>query len=356
MILCWTALRYRDKTVHVYIDESGSFSIPKRARGPSVSCVGALTIPTAQHDEIITEFRELSRTWPNEKGEIKGRLLQEEHFDAALAFYASRGILLEAVAIDLGTHDTAAILRHKLGAAENILKNRSDRMHPRLQKELKSMTSTMHAISVPEYVQMVVTTTVVESVFRTNFRWLPLTAPRELSSFAWIIDGKQLAPTKMERLWSKICLPWLQSRSLNEPLVTITNGDFSYLPADVARELPEAPKHLASHIRQPARPFEYFEIKTILRTPTFANSVNHVGLQMADLAISAVRRGMMGNLGHSGWGRLGSLLVRRSDARADVVTLVEIGDCPCRWVSRPHYYDVLRTLWGSASPSLPPDS
>ncbi len=89
---------------------------------------------------------------------------------------------------------------------------------------------------------MVVTTTVVESVIRTNFRWLPLTAPEELSSFAWTIDGKQLAPTKMERLWSKICLPWLQSRSLNEPLITITEGDFSYLPADVARELPEAPR------------------------------------------------------------------------------------------------------------------
>jgi hypothetical protein len=342
--------------VHVYIDESGSFSIPKRARRPSVSCVGALTIPTAQHDEIIAEFRELSRTWPNDRGEIKGRLLREEHFDAALALYASRGILLEAVAIDLGTHDTTAILQHKLGAAANILKNVSNRMHPRLQQELKAMTSTMHAISVPEYVQMVVTTTAIESVFRTNFRWLPLTAPSELSSFAWIIDGKELTPTKMERLWSKICLPWLQSRSLNNPLVTITEGDFSYLPADVVRELPGAPTHLAPHIRQPAQPFEYFEIKTILRSPTFANSANHVGLQMADLAISAVRRAMMGNLGDFGWERLGSLLIRRSDSRADVVTMLEIGEPPRRWVSRPHYYDVLRTLWGTALPSLPPDA
>jgi hypothetical protein len=318
--------------------------------------VGALTIPTAQHDEIIDKFRELSRTWPNDRGEIKGRLLQEEHFDAALALYASCGILFEAVAIDLGTHDSTAILRHKMGAAANILKNVSNRMHPNVQRELKSMTATMHAISVPEYVQMVVMTTVVESVFRTNFRWLPLTAPRELSSFTWIIDGKELTPTEMERLWSKICLPWLQSRSLNNPLVTITEGDFSYLPADVVRELPEVPTHLAPHIRRPAQPFEYFEIKTILRNPTFADSAHHVGLQMADLAVSAVRRAMMGNLGDFGWERLGSLLIRRSEARAEVVTMVEIGDAPRRWVSRPHYYDVLRTLWRRALPSLPPDT
>jgi hypothetical protein len=342
--------------VYVYIDESGSFCIPKRAERPALSCVGALTIPTAQHDEIIAEFRELSRTWPTERGEIKGRLLQEEHFDAALAFYASHGILLEAVAIDLGTHDTTAIFRHKFRAAANILKNISDRMRPGLQQELKSMTLTMHAISVPAYVQMVVTTTVVENVLRTNFRRLPLTAPRELSSFAWIIDGKGLTPTRMERLWGKICLPWLQSRFLNNPLVTVTEGDFSYLPADVERALPAAPKHLTPHIRQPTQPFEYFEIKTILRNPTFANSADHVGLQMADLAISAVRRAMMGNLGHFGWERLGSLLVRRSHGGADVVTMVEIGDSPRRWVSRPHYYDVLRTLWTRALPSVLPDA
>jgi hypothetical protein len=45
--------------MHVYIDESGTFSIPKRIKGPSISCAGALTIPTSRHDQILDDFRKL---------------------------------------------------------------------------------------------------------------------------------------------------------------------------------------------------------------------------------------------------------------------------------------------------------
>jgi Protein of unknown function (DUF3800) len=339
--------------MHIYIDESGSFCIPKRSRKPAISCLGALTIPTSQHDEIIHDFIRLASNWPKERNEVKGRLLQEDHFDAALAFYAERGLLLEAVAIDLGTHDTSAVLTHKMRAAANILENVSDKMQPTLKAELRSLASAMHSISVPEYVQSVALTEVVDSVFRTNFRWFPLTAPSELASFAWIVDGKEVAPTRMERLWNKICLPWLQTNSLKEPLLRVAEGDYSHLPAGIQKEKPRAPDHLATQMKNPNHPFRFFDIGAVLKDRRFTNSVDHIGLQMADVAISAVRRAMVGNLHRRGWQRLGSILVRPARHGQEVVNMIHIGDGPMRWEPKPLYYEVLLKLRQEALPVLP---
>jgi len=170
-------------------------------------------------DEVFEGFRGLTKDWPSDKGEIKGRLLSEEHFDSALAFYAEDKLLLDAVAIDLGAHDPPLVYEHKGGTASNIAKNIRVARRDSMKTQLQELESLLRAMSLPPYVQIVMMTELLENALRTNMRWLPLAAPGELSSFAWVIDGKDIAPTKMERLWSTLCLPWLETRSLSDPLL-----------------------------------------------------------------------------------------------------------------------------------------
>jgi hypothetical protein len=68
--------------MHIYIDESGGFQCTDQASAPS--CVGATIIPGLR--EIEEGFRKLSTDWPSDNGEIKGKLLQEQHYAALCDF------------------------------------------------------------------------------------------------------------------------------------------------------------------------------------------------------------------------------------------------------------------------------
>jgi hypothetical protein len=46
--------------MHIYVDESGSFSIPSDRQAPSIGCAGALIIPEARHSEVTAGFETLS--------------------------------------------------------------------------------------------------------------------------------------------------------------------------------------------------------------------------------------------------------------------------------------------------------
>ncbi len=342
--------------MRVYIDESGSFSIPAQPKRPAISYCGALTLPTSRLEEVTDGFRELTKGWPNEKGEIKGRLLSEEHFNFALEFYAENRLLLDAVAIDLSVHHSPAVDKHKGCTASNSAAQIPLMHHETMREELRRFDCRLRSISLPSYVQMIVMTELIENALRTNMRWFPFAAPQELSSFAWIIDGKDIAPTEMERLWVLLCLPWLQARSLNAPLLTITEGDYSHLPEEIFQQQPQPPDYLAPHIiGRPTEPFKTIDIKAIFADRRFANSWDEIGLQMADVAISAVRRAMMGTLQRSGWRRLGSLIVRPANHTQEVIGMVHIGEGPAgRWRPQPLYEKVLLTLRSEVQPVVPP--
>ncbi len=262
-------------------------------------------------------------------------------------------IILDAVAIDLGVHESQTVFQHKQDTAANIEKNIPIMNHQSMKDQLQGFGRTLRAISLPAYVQAMITTELIDNTLRTNFRWIPLTDPPDLASFSWIMDGKSSVPTKTEKLWSVLLLPWLEARSLSDPLITITEGDYSHLAPGLFRVQPEAPAHLVSHISAPASPFQAIDIKAVFADRQFINSADCIGLQMADVATSAVRRAMTGTLKRSGWKRLGSLFVRPVSNDREVISLVQLGGKIRRWRPSPIYEQVLRTLRGEARPVVP---
>jgi hypothetical protein len=111
----------------------------------------------------------------------------------------------------------------------------------------------------------------------------------------------------------------------------------------------------APHIAVPAQPVNTVDINAVFANRRFANSRDEIGLQMADVAISDVRRAMTGTLQRTGWRRLGSLLVRSASYAREVIGMIQIGGEEGRWRPQPIYEKVLLTLRGAIQPVVPHD-
>ena len=105
--------------MHIYIDESGIFRKPAD-KDNVASCLAALVIPSSNKVKLIKEFLGMSEDWPREKGEIKGRLLDEDHIAEVVALLQRYDALLEINAIDLGLHTEQEITEFKNNTA-NIM-------------------------------------------------------------------------------------------------------------------------------------------------------------------------------------------------------------------------------------------
>ena len=65
--------------MHVFIDESGSFT---GFHAGSISVVGALAVPDEKLGPLKKKYAKIRARLPLEKGEVKGRLLNEKQIDA----------------------------------------------------------------------------------------------------------------------------------------------------------------------------------------------------------------------------------------------------------------------------------
>src|SRR4030088_3389969 len=111
--------------MHIFIDESGSFG--GIGQFPSVSLFGALIVPDARLASLEKQYRRLRPNLPkDEKGEVKGRLLNELQVDSAVSLLLADSALFEAAAIDLGTHTEDGLNAFQAQKAEKMTANLTD--------------------------------------------------------------------------------------------------------------------------------------------------------------------------------------------------------------------------------------
>jgi len=75
--------------MHIFIDESGSFS---GFHEGSISAVGALAIPDFKLAFLTKKYNKLRLHLPKFKGEVKGRLLDEEQIAQVVQPNSSPGM------------------------------------------------------------------------------------------------------------------------------------------------------------------------------------------------------------------------------------------------------------------------
>ena len=311
--------------MHIFIDESGTFSSPGTA---AVSAVGALVVPDRRLPYLLKRYAGLRPSLPQEKGEVKGRLLSEEQVGQVVSLLKNKGAFFEVVTTDMSLNTKEAVDTHKRGQAHGITKNLTDEHQPTLVAESWKLREQLEAMAPQLYVQSVLTFELVAIVLRHATLYYAQRMPRELEFFRWVSDAKGVRQvTPWEEWWSLVVMPMLQSKYLSKPMWHLTEGaDYSHFDRKFSTELDEFHKNL-----KPDRDTdEGTDIKKIMTESFRFSSQAEPGLELVDILTNAVRRSMMGNLERGGWKDIPSLMLHRKDHYIHLLTLGTEDDAASR--------------------------
>ena len=337
--------------MHIFIDESGSFTVPGTATKPALSAVGAVLLPSEHISQIFVDFQKLKSGWATEKGEVKGRLLSEDQFDQFFSFLAECNGLIECTAIDLALHRVSEIRAHQDAQSRKITANLTSEHHPNLWEAARTLASRLGRLSVPAYVQLVAYSQLTNAILRTKTMYVVQRRPKDLGVLAWTLDAKGQPITEMEDLWSFLIKPFLQSSSLREPLPHLDWCDYSAFDRAFMSDLVELPDFLTLYAKPSPRMRERpLDIKRLLADLRFASSHDEPGLQMADIATNAIRRTLMGNLQRSGWRGLGRVMVQPA-RNSEVIQMITLTPTPRFWKRSP-YLLPLKIIRSAALPMV----
>jgi hypothetical protein len=307
----------------IYCDESGTF-VPTPNR-TSVSLVGALIIPEGKVSQIERKYKALRPTLAKDGGEVKGRLLSEGQVAKVVGLLAKNEALFEVVAIDMGLHTPNGIEIHKKGQAEGITINLTDQFHPNAKKGLWDLRLRLENLPNQLYVQSVVMFELVSTVIEHGTLYYSQRRPETLGRFEWVIDAKDKGRiTEGEDWWMKTVMPFVQSRSLREPIGEFTEGDYSCF----RRFDRDIPNYLREHLKNPAAETGIDARK--IMTENFRYSADpEIGLELADIVTNATRRALMSNLGKDGWQDIPRLMIHRKNHYIRIIGLTDPPPSPC---------------------------
>lgn len=302
--------------MHIFVDESGTFSSPEKA---AVSAVGALVVPDRRLPYLLKRYATLRSSLPQDKGEVKGRLLSEEQVGQVVSLLKKMGAFFEVVTTDMSLNSEGVVDVHKRGQVEGITKTLTGEHHPTLVAESWKLREQLEAMAPQLYVQSVLTFELVATVLRHATLYYAQRMPRELEFFRWVIDAKDACQiTPWEEWWSLVVMPMLQSKFLSEPMWHLTEGaDYSHFDRKFSTELGDFHRSLMPD-RQTD---EGTDIKKIMTDSFRFSSQAEPGLELVDILTNAVRRGMVGNLERGGWKNIPSLMLHRKGHYIRLLTL-----------------------------------
>jgi hypothetical protein len=322
--------------MRIYIDEAGSFVPPNPPRS-SFSLVLAHLIPTAIEQELHYEFLRLRDTWPNQSVEIKGSSLNESQAAQLIKLVLQYDTLVQFIALDTNAHPDSLVANFKNRQADGVTQNITRDHHPGPIPHLHQLGEAVRSLSNQLFLQVFATWELMIDAIREGTLYYVQRMPQELGDIAWIIDRKDRSITQMEETWSTLILPMGESAFAKEPLVCIEGEDYSYYEAKYGFTAetadPETLRHskwVSSAYGIPPREKDVIGNWKRLLTEqrTFEDSSKSLGLQLADMLASILRRALNDRIQFEGWKDFGGLLVRHHNPGAGFIQLGPGTDTP----------------------------
>ncbi len=293
--------------MHIFIDESGTFAIPKNERfSPCVQ--GALIIPDYKIDQLFNKYARIRESLPKESGEVKGRLLKEADVAKVVEILKRNQCIFEAVAIEMSAETKEGIEEHRTEAANGLTKNLTDEHQPSLVKSIFEHRAYLEVMSLPLYVQYVLISELLANVIRDIPVYWAQRRMKEILNFHWVVDGKGVSETtKSEQWWSTMKLGLLQSKLARRPMIGLEGLDYSEFDAKFKTTMPE-------YLKESILPFEEgFDLRMLFDESFWFSSEADFGLELADIITNATRRALKGNLAETGWARIPALMIHRKE-------------------------------------------
>lgn len=293
----------------IYIDESGTFSVDKKQQAHSFSCVVALVIPSVKENHVFSFFEQwkvhpLRKNKLDTNGEIKGSQLNEADFASLLLGLANFDLMLEVDIIDLGLTSEMEVEKHKATMAACHANSVTGR-----KTNTQFSRDVIASLSLPNYVQMLSTSTLIYKTLVTAINYYAQRFPQELGDFQWIFDAKDsIKVNAYEKTLTKIVLPLVQTYCLDRPIASVDGFNYSFLKKYHIEE-----KYvLEEYKKKKDKNSNFVNISDVMQDMHFLQSHTNFGLQIADILSNCVRRAISDRLQFDGWKYLSSLIIRRN--------------------------------------------
>ncbi len=298
---------YYKLAMHIFIDESGTF-IPNPLTPHKSGVMGAVVIPDSCLTEVFEAVDRLktSSHWPTtDDGEIKGSLLNEKQIADLIAILRGRNITFTACCCDLSHYEADDLTQFQLAQSDALVRRVGLEHQSSLVRELLQVRNQMLDLPLQLFIQLHFAVQTIISAFQFATLYLAEMDPRELGSFTWRVDAKAQLPTRFETLWSQL-------------LPLIFQGNFDFLQIEDLNyshferfylDSSSVPDYLRERITPDATGgFKGLDGKAIYRDLQFMDSRSSLGLQIADVLTTALRRALDGKLKKKGWRHLGALM------------------------------------------------
>ena len=302
--------------MRIYIDEAGNFVVP--ADGQSLfSLVLALLVPGSIENDLFQAFLRLRDSWPNNAVEIKGSKLDESQAAQVIDLVSRYDVFVKFYAADMATHGDGVVGPFKSRQADAITAQLTPEHNPPIVAQLRGLADAIRRMPNQLFVQAFLVIELVLKVIEEGTLYYVQRLPEELGSIGWIIDQKNRTITEMEETWSTLILPMSESHFVQHPLPTLKGADYSHF--DVRYGIDPKDEEMKRHIEWTQ---EAYGIRDDKRPPglnaglllsqqrQFADSAGSLGLQLADMLATILRRALNNRLQPPGWKDFGRLLIR----------------------------------------------
>jgi hypothetical protein len=296
--------------MHIFIDETGSFG--GAGNFPSPSLVGALIVPSTRLPSLEKKYSKLRKRLPlDEKGEVKGRALNEKQVASVVDLLMEHSVLFESAGVELGAHTEQGLKEFQTRQAEKMTASLTDEHKETLKTQVHEARKRFEGFKYPLMVQSMVTFELISRIIELGTMYFSTRRPEELGNFTWVIDAKGNlgAPNEWEEWWSLVILPFLQSRWFRKPFGQIPIGDYSHMERFEV-DADEWTQQLSQWKEGDPRPID---LKAVLKEDFSFSPAATPGLEMVDIITNATRRAIVGNLQKLGWVRIPELMVARGN-------------------------------------------
>ena len=315
--------------MQIFIDESGSFACTTNE--DSWSCVTAYMFPDSDEERVENTLLMLKKdAGVPAVNEVKLSALQECAYFRFLRDLSELSGCLFSVATDASFNTVESISWHQKHQVSNLEKNLDRFLYDEMKRNINFQAQQISNLSSQLYVQFVLQQELIYDVLNLGVLYFVQRKPRELSKFSWKFDQKDIVKTKFEDSFEIMLSSSLQSKTLRNPFLSLVDADYSAMKRFRFKD-GEAPTYLSDEFGLELNYKNVLNLVKIIREDfSFLDSKDSVGIQIADLLASGVRRCLRGDFEDNCQAArlLGALMIqgRAHQTSLRLVTLAETQD------------------------------
>jgi hypothetical protein len=286
---CWVwkqQVQTKEAALKIFVDESGSFANTELSGSWCV--IAEYVSPECDRKAIEKLIFKLRRRGGNLKPEVKlGELTEIEYFQFLNELGKLNGILFTA-ATDMSLNKKEAVETHRNIQASRVVEHIEKMLHESMRVSLTTTSEGIRSLPANLYAQLIFQISLFHEVIVKSTLYYAQRIPQTLRDIRWRVDQKDIHITGYEKIFRRILPSILQSMSMEEPLMMLEGADYSHM-SQYEYAAGEFPKYLVETYGLPAK--DGFNLqKMVAGNFKFVDSKEEIGVQVADLLVSGIRR------------------------------------------------------------------